>query len=151
MNTTWKKTYVITCWYYNPIHPWHIECFELSKALWDELRVMVNNDHQAQLKRWKPSFQNEEFRMNIVWALWSVDKVVLGVDQDLSMCESLRKTIALIREESPDCNIIFAKWWDRFVDNIPEVEVCKELWVTIVDWLWEKTHSSRDYVVLDED
>jgi cytidyltransferase-like protein len=45
------KTIVITSGYFNPIHPGHIECFELSKMLGDELWVIVNNDHQAMLKR----------------------------------------------------------------------------------------------------
>jgi len=144
-------TYVITSWYYNPIHPGHVECFELAKALWDELWVIINNDHQAVLKRGKPSFQDEQFRMNIVGAMKAVNQVVLCIDQDWSVCESIKKTVWLIRERNTDAEIIFAKWWDRFVGNIPEVQICKELWVKIVDWLWEKTHSSRDYIVLDED
>ena len=47
------KTVVITSWYYNPIHPWHIECLELCKELGDELWVIVNSDKQVMDKTWK--------------------------------------------------------------------------------------------------
>jgi cytidyltransferase-like protein len=41
-----KPTIVVTCGYFNPIHPGHIECFTLARALGDELWVIVNNDQQ---------------------------------------------------------------------------------------------------------
>jgi cytidyltransferase-like protein len=64
-----KPTIVVTCGYFNPIHPGHIECFTLARALGDELWVIVNNDQQAELKRKVKSFQDEQFRMNVVGAL----------------------------------------------------------------------------------
>jgi glycerol-3-phosphate cytidylyltransferase-like family protein len=53
------KTLAITSMYANPIHPWHIECLELSKQNADELWVIINNDYHAKLKRWLDSFQDE--------------------------------------------------------------------------------------------
>lgn len=141
------KTVVITSGYFNPLHPWHIECFELCKALWDELRVIVNTDEQIRGKTGKDDvFQDEQFRMRIVSALKSVDRVVLSVDQDGSVCESITYVVWQIRREyGPDVKIIFGKWGDRFASNIPEVQVCKELWVEIRDGLGAKTHNSSDY------
>lgn len=139
------KTIVITSWYFNPIHPWHIECLELCKELWDELWVIINNDLQAKLKTWKETFQDENFRMKVVSAIKPVDYVCLSVDEDGSVCNSIRKVAKLIKEKHWDVKIIFWKWWDRFADNIPEVEVCKELWIEIKDGLWAKTHNSSDY------
>ena len=141
------KTVVITSWYFNPIHPWHIECLELCKELWDELRVIVNSDHQARLKTWKEEvFQDENFRMKIVSSLKVVDEVFLSIDQDWSVCESIREISKVIKEKFwDDTKIIFGKWWDRFSWNIPEVEVCKECGIEIRDWLWAKTHNSSDY------
>ena len=141
------KTIVITSGYFNPIHPWHIECLELCKALWDELRVIVNSDLQAKLKTWKSEvFQDENFRMKIVSSLKVVDQVFLSVDQDWSVCESIKEISSLIHEKYwNDVQIIFGKWWDRFSWNIPEVQVCNELWIMIKDWLWAKTHNSSDY------
>ncbi|HOQ79174.1 MAG TPA: adenylyltransferase/cytidyltransferase family protein, partial [Candidatus Absconditabacterales bacterium] len=70
------KTVVITSGYYNPIHPGHIECLELCKALGDELWVIVNNDEQARAKTGKQEvFQDENFRMRVVGAIKGVDQV----------------------------------------------------------------------------
>ena len=141
------KTIVITSWYFNPIHPGHIECLELCKDLWDELRVIVNNDNQAKLKTWKDTvFQDESFRLKIVSSLRVVDNVMLSVDQDGSVCESIKEITKKIREKYWDDTILyFWKGWDRFSWNIPEVQVCKDLWIEIKDGLWAKTHNSRDY------
>jgi cytidyltransferase-like protein len=141
------KTIVITSWYFNPIHPWHIECLELCKELGDELWVIVNSDLQAKLKTWKDEvFQDENFRMKVVSSLKVVDQIFLSIDKDWSVCESIRAISKKIREKYwDDTKIIFWKWWDRFSWNIPEVEVCKECWIEIKDWLWAKTHNSSDY------
>jgi len=139
------KTVVITSWYFNPIHPWHIECLELCKALWDELWVIVNNDLQAKLKTWKETFQDENFRLKVVGSIKPVDEVFLSVDEDGSVCNSIKEITKLIKEKHWDVKIIFGKWWDRFAWNIPEVQVCEELWIEIKDWLWAKTHNSSDY------
>ena len=141
------KIVVITSWYFNPIHPWHIECLELCKDLWDELWVIVNNDNQAKLKTWKDTvFQDENFRLKIVSSLRVVDNVMLSVDQDGSVCKSIKEITKKIREKYWDDTVIyFWKGWDRFSWNIPEVQVCKDLWIEIKDWLGAKKHNSRDY------
>ena len=141
------KTVVITSWYFNPIHPWHIECLELCKELWDELWVIVNNDNQAKLKTGKDTvFQDENFRVKIVSSLRVVDNVMLSGDQDGSVCESIKEITKRIKEKYwEDTVIYFWKGWDRFSWNIPEVQVCKDLWIEIKDGLWAKTHNSRDY------
>ena len=141
------KTIVITSGYFNPIHPWHIECLELCKDLWDELWVIVNNDEQARLKTLKQEvFQDENFRSRVVSALKVVDEVMVSVDTDWSVCESIRAITKKIREKYwNDTKILFGKWGDRFSGNIPEVRVCQELWIEIKDWLWAKTHNSCDY------
>lgn len=141
------KTIVITSGYFNPLHPWHIECFELCKDLWDELRVIINSDEQIRVKTWKNDiFQDEQFRMKVVSALKSVDRVMLSVDMDWSVCESIKHISELIRNEYwVDTKIIFWKWGDRFSSNIPEVAVCKECNVDIKDGLGSKTHNSSDY------
>ncbi len=141
------KTVVITSWYFNPIHPWHIECLQLCKALWDELWVIVNNDKQAKAKTWKQEvFQDEQFRMQVVGAIRYVDEVFLSVDKDWSVCQSIKAISKQIREKYwPETQVIFGKWGDRFTDNIPEVQVCKECNIEIRDGLWAKTHNSSEY------
>lgn len=97
--------------YANPIHPGHIECLELSKSETgaDVLWVIVNNDHQAELKRGVKSFQDENFRMKVVESLKPVDKVFLSIDQDGSVIESLKKVIAEAKNSGEFSEIIFTK------------------------------------------
>lgn len=140
------KKLAITSMYANPIHPWHIECLDLSKQHSDELWVIVNNDLQAKLKRWYESFQDQESRANVVWAIKSVDKTFISIDKDWSVCESLEKLINEALEKKEFSEIIFTKWWDRFANEIPEKIICEKYWVKIVDGLWKKTHSSSDLI-----
>lgn len=150
------KTIVVTCWYFNPIHPGHIECFELSKMLGDELRVIVNNDHQAQLKRWVKSFQDEQFRMKVVSSLKAVDRVILSIDAEITedgeipVSKTLDKVFTQIQEIYHGyVNIVFTKWWDRIVwKNIPESPICEKYGVKIIDGLGLKTYHSRDFVIM---
>ena len=141
------KTIVITSGYFNPIHPWHIECLELCKELWDELRVIVNSDKQAKDKTGTSEvFQDENFRSRVVGALKVVDETIISVDQDWSVCESIKYTNKLIKEKyGEDSKVIFGKWGDRFADNIPEVAVCKELSIEIKDGLGKKICNSSEY------
>lgn len=141
------KTIVITSWYFNPIHPGHIECFELCKKLGDELWVIVNNDLQARLKTGVDDlFQDQEYRIKVVSAMKMVDRVMLAVDSDGSVCASIRAIVDKIHKEYwSDTQIIFGKWGDRFVGNIPEVQVCQELGITIKDGLGDKIDHSSVY------
>lgn len=141
------KTIVITSWYFNPIHPGHIECLQLCKELGDELWVIVNNDEQAKLKTWKSEvFQDQEFRMKVVDSIKGVDQVFLAVDEDWSVCESIRAIAEKIRAKYwAETKIIFGKGGDRFSGNIPEVQVCEELGIEIRDGLGVKTHDSSDF------
>jgi len=117
--------------YFNPLHKGHVEYLEKAKSLGDKLVVIVNSDHQRALKGSK-EFMSQEERMIIVKALRCVDEVILSVDKDGTVCESLK----LVR---PD---IFAKGGDRFANEIPEAKVCDELKITMVDGLGNKIQSS---------
>jgi D-beta-D-heptose 7-phosphate kinase/D-beta-D-heptose 1-phosphate adenosyltransferase len=117
--------------YFNPLHKGHVEYLEKAKTLGDKLVVIVNSDHQRALKGSK-EFMSQEERMIIVKALRCVDEVILSVDKDGTVCESLK----LVR---PD---IFAKGGDRFANEIPEAKVCDELKITMVDGLGNKIQSS---------
>ena len=139
-------TLAITSMYANPLHPGHIECLDLSLQHADELWVIVNNDKQAEMKRWVKSFQDENFRVAVVGSLKSVSRVFLSVDQDGSVCESLKVLIREAKESQKYDEIIFTKWGDRFASEIPEAVLLREEWVRIVDGLGAKTHISADLV-----
>lgn len=139
----------ITSGYFNPLHPGHIDCFEMSKTVAgaDELWVIVNNDEQARIKRWVESFQNELYRCRLVAGLKSVDRTFLSIDEDSSVCQSLVALIAEARSSGKYDAIIFTKGGDRFASNVPEYAILMENNVRIVDGLGAKTHSSSDYAI----
>jgi len=132
----------ITSMYANPIHPWHIECLNLSKNLANELWVIINNDNQAKIKRWLVSFQDHDSRAKIVESIKSVDKSFISIDEDLSVCKSLSYLIEKAIKSWKYKKIIFTKWWDRFANEIPERKICKKYWIEIIDGLWKKIHHS---------
>ena len=140
-----QKTIVITSGYFNPIHPGHIECFYLARELGNELWVIVNNDEQAKLKRGVESFQDQDCRQKIVKAIKPVDKVILSIDEDLSVCETLKRLAKQILQKDPETKIIFAKGGDRFAENIPEMYVIKEFKIKLMSGLGEKTHNSSGF------
>ena len=77
-----KKRGIIVPGYFNPIHKGHIKYFNNSKALADELFVIVNNDNQRALKG-SAEFQQEQERVFIVSNIKSVDHCILSSDQDI--------------------------------------------------------------------
>ena len=125
---------VATSGYFDPIHVGHIECLELASQLGDKLIVIVNSDFQAKLKKGK-SFMSQDDRMKIVSSLRFVDEVFLSIDKDSTQCDSLRFL-------KPD---IFAKGGDRTAKEIPEMSVCNDLGIEIVDGLGKKIRSSSEF------
>ena len=119
--------------YFDPVHVGHIEYMKQAKALGDYLVVIVNNDHQASLKKGKAFMPGVE-RVKVIEAMRMVDKVVLSVDTD----RTVRETIRTI-EPRPH---IFANGGDQTNQSIPETEVCDELGITLVDGLGDKIQSS---------
>jgi cytidyltransferase-like protein len=142
-----SKTIVINSGYFNPIHPGHIKCMELSKNLGDELWVIVNSDKQAEMKRGVTSFQDQDFRIAIVQSLKHVDQVFLCIDQDSSVCQSLVMLCQQARDlYGNDVKIIFAKGGDRNIGEVPESSICRGNNIIMVDGLGAKTHNSSDFI-----
>ena len=133
-----KKRAIIVSGYFNPLHKGHLEYFNNAKALCDELFVIVNSDYQRELKGSKP-FQDEEERLLIVSNIKAVDKAVLSVDKDRTVRESIRK---LFDQYGQDYILSFANGGDQNNDTIPEISVCKNLGVALIDGLGEKIQSS---------
>jgi len=132
------KKAIIVSGYFNPLHKGHIEYFNHAKAAGDVLIVIVNSDLQRALKGSK-EFQNEEERYYIVSNIKSVDRVFLSIDQDRTVC----KTIRQIHQELSDSHqLAFANGGDQNNQSIPEVPVCEELGIELIDGLGEKIQSS---------
>lgn len=132
------KKAVIVSGYFNPIHKGHLEYFHNAKAHGDALFVIVNSDHQRALKGSK-EFQDEAERMMIVSNLRVVDKAVLSIDKDRTVCE----TIAQIHKDfGKEYELAFANGGDQNNDTIPERPVCERLGIVLLDGLGDKIQSS---------
>ena len=133
-----KQKAIIVSGYFNPIHKGHLEYFNNAKAMADQLFVIVNNDHQRELKGSR-EFQDEKERMIIVSNIKAVDKAILSIDSDRTVCA----TIKMIAEQfGSEYDLGFANGGDQNNDTIPERSVCEEMNVTLIDGLGDKIQSS---------
>ena len=132
------KKAVIVSGYFNPIHKGHLEYFNNSRALADELFVIVNNDAQRVLKGSK-EFQNQEERMIIVSNIKAVDKAILSVDEDRTVCATLKK---IAQDYGSEYKLSFANGGDQNNDTIPERPVCEEMGISLIDGLGDKIQAS---------
>jgi cytidyltransferase-like protein len=123
--------------YFDPIHVGHLEYFQKAKALGNELVVIVNNDHQATLKKGKPFMKDVE-RVEIVKNLKMVDRVILSIDKDRTVCETLASM-----EPKPN---VFCNGGDQFNDIIPESVICEKHNILLMDGLGDKIQSSSSLV-----
>ena len=125
-----NKKVVITSGYFNPLHIGHINLIREAKNLGDFLVVIVNNDAQVKTKD-SLTFMPEQERIEIIKALRYADDVILSIDKDSTVAESLR----MVAEKYPETELFFAKGGDRNSDNIPENEkrVCEEFEITVIN------------------
>jgi len=133
-----KKKGIIVSGYFNPLHKGHLDYFNNAKALCDELFVIVNNDHQRELKGSKP-FQDEQERLRIVSNIKAVDKAILSIDKDHTVRKSIRK---ITEQYGIHYDLAFANGGDQNNNTIPEIPVCNELGVELIDGLGDKIQSS---------
>ena len=133
-----KQKGIIVSGYFNPIHKGHLEYFNSAKALADALFVIVNNDHQRVLKGSK-EFQQEDERMIIVSNIKAVDHAVLSIDQDRTVCATIKH---IAETYGADYDLAFANGGDQNNDTIPERPVCEAMGVALIDGLGDKIQSS---------
>ena len=133
-----KPKAIIISEYFNPLHKGHFELFEKAKASGDALWVIVNNDFQRELKGSK-EFMDEDERHIIVSAIGVVDKAVISIDKDKTRCVTLR---FLTKEYVPEYDLFFANGGDQNNDSFPEVPICKEVVIGLLEGLSDKIQSS---------
>ena len=133
-----KQKAIIVSGYFNPIHKGHLEYFNNAKAMADKLFVIVNNDHQRELKGSK-EFQDEKERMIIVSNIKAVDKAILSIDTDRTVCTTIKM---IAQQFGGEFELGFANGGDQNNDTIPERSVCEEMNVALIDGLGDKIQSS---------
>lgn len=130
------KKVVVVSGYFNPVHVGHLEYLQKAKDIAGpdgELVVIVNNDHQSFLKKGS-SFMNERERVTIMSQFRMVDRVVLSIDTDRTVC----KTLASL--DPPPTH--FCNGGDQTNTSIPEAPLCQERNIQLIDGLGDKIQSS---------
>lgn len=119
--------------YFDPLHIGHLEYFKKAKKIGTKLMVIVNNDHQASLKKGK-SFMHFDERIQIIKELRCVDIVIKSIDQDRTVCKTLKNV-----QPKPD---YFCNGGDQNNNTIPETNVCLERGIELRDGFGAKIQSS---------
>jgi len=124
------KKVIITSGFFNPLHIGHVNLIRESKKLGDFLVVIVNNDEQVKIKGSVP-FMPEQERIEIIRALRYTDDVILAVDKDRTVAESL----IFIAKKYSNAELFFAKGGDRNYGNLPEneIKVCEKFKIEVVN------------------
>ena len=130
-----KPKAIIVSGYFNPLHKGHLELFQKAKEAGDQLWVIVNSDLQCELKGSK-EFMDENERLIIVSAIGIVDKVLISIDKDKTQCATLAD------KHSEKYALYFANGGDQDNDSIPEVPVCNERGIGLLEGLGDKIQSS---------
>jgi cytidyltransferase-like protein len=127
------EVWVCVSGYFDPVHVGHLEYFKKAKAIGTKLMVIVNNDHQATLKKGKPFMPAKE-RVKLIEEFRCVDKVFESIDQDRTVCKTLKEI-----QPKPD---YFCNGGDQNNNTIPEGAVCQERGIELRDGFGEKIQSS---------
>jgi len=133
-----KPKAIIVSGYFNPLHKGHLELFQKAKEVGDQLWVIVNSDLQRAIKGSK-EFMLEDERLIIVSAIGIVDKALISTDKDKTQCATLAD---LADKYSTEYELYFANGGDQNNDSIPEVPVCKEKGIGLIEGLGDKIQSS---------
>ena len=133
-----KKKAIIVSGYFNPIHKGHLEYFQNAKKLADVIFVIVNNDHQRELKQSK-EFQLEQERLLIVSSLRMVDTAILSIDTDRTVCATIASIATTYGQEY---DLAFANGGDQNNNTIPERPICEKMGIALLDGLGDKIQSS---------
>ncbi len=128
------KKVVAISGYFTVLHKGHIDYMREAKKLGNYLVVIINNNEQQSTKKGKLIHDVEDIK-KVIEVIKYVDEVVISIDKDGSVC----KTLEMVK---PD---IFANGGDRFNDNIPEVQTCRNNNIkTIFNVGGKKTLSSSE-------
>ena len=138
-NKDWRRSIIVLSGGFDPVHKGHLRMFRQASWLGHQVVVGLNSDEWLKRKKGKPFMEFEE-RREILEAFRYINQVISFDDSDDSACDLLEKVNSMY---DTDHKIYFANGGDRGKDNVPEVDVCKELGVIM---LWgvggEKIQSS---------
>ena len=126
--------------FFNPLHWGHLDYIHAAREQCDDLTVIVNNDLQVNLKGSKP-FMTVEHRCAIINALRDVDKTIMAIDSDKTVCETLKA----IKDFFPEDELIFFNSGDRATTesaDSAEIELCRNIGIKYIAIPLQKRYSS---------
>lgn len=119
---------VIVSGFFNPLHGGHLDMIEAAAKLGDRLLVVVNNDEQQMIKKGKIILPQEN-RYRLMTALRGVDEVMLSIDKEPPVIETIR----IIAQTHPYDELVFANGGDRSApEAVPEKDVCEEYGIEMI-------------------
>jgi len=126
---------IVTSGGFDPIHVGHLRMFK-EASNYGRLIVVLNSDEWL-IRKKGYAFMTFEERKEIIESFNCVSEVAVVDDLDDTVCESLERLRPTF----------FANGGDRKSDNVPEVELCEKLGISL---LWNiggnKIQSSTDLV-----
>jgi len=117
--------------FFNPLHIGHIDYISAARNLGDYLIVIVNSDDQVEMKGSVP-FMNQDDRLTIIRNIKGVDRCIIAIDDDGSVCNTLREEFKRLQNDPFFEDMIFANGGDRKKGYVPESVLEDELGIVMV-------------------
>tara|TARA_R100000005_G_C4965577_1_gene180528 strand:+ start:210 stop:659 length:450 start_codon:yes stop_codon:yes gene_type:complete len=117
--------------FFNPLHIGHIDYISAARNLGDFLIVIVNNDKQVEIKGSVP-FMNQDDRLRIIRNIKGVDRAVMAIDEDGSVCQTIREEFKRLQNDPFFEEMVFANGGDRKEGGVPEDVLEEELGVRMI-------------------
>tara|TARA_Y100001970_G_scaffold132338_1_gene163248 strand:- start:7318 stop:7767 length:450 start_codon:yes stop_codon:yes gene_type:complete len=117
--------------FFNPLHIGHIDYISAARNLGDFLIVIVNSDDQVKIKGSVP-FMNQDDRLRIIRNIKGVDRAVIAIDEDGSVCKTIREEFKRLQNDPFFEEMVFANGGDRKEGGVPEDVLEEELGVRMI-------------------
>ena len=122
---------VVISGFFNPLHIGHIDYISAARNLGDFLIVIVNSDKQVEIKGSVP-FMNQDDRLRIIRNIKGVDRAVIAIDEDVSVCQTIREEFKRLQNDPFFEEMVFANGGDRKEGGVPEDVLEEELGVRMI-------------------
>ena len=137
---------VVISGFFNPLNIGHIDYISSARNLGDFLIVIVNSDDQVKIKGSVP-FMSQDDRLRIIRNINGVDRSVIAIDKDESVCQTIREEFNRLQNDPFFEDMIFANGGDRKEGKVPEDILENELGIRMVYNIGgEKVQSSSELI-----
>ena len=144
-NKDWRKSVIILSGGFDPVHKGHLRMFREASWLGHQVVVGLNSDEWLIRKKERPFMEFKE-RKEILEGFKYINQVLPFDDSDDTACGLIKQVRTIYNGSGFNYNYLdanptgeseytlyFANGGDRTTDNVPEMEVCKNLGV---EMLW---------------